>query len=49
MANRGKHDPVACGRIPDEFIRFASERALAVGRFKYNQMTFNFVHAAAWL
>jgi hypothetical protein len=47
VANRGKHNTVACGRIPDEFIGLAHEGALAFGRLKYNQMNFNCVHAAA--
>ena len=49
MANRRKHNPVARGRIPDEFILVADERPLAFRGLEYNQMSFSSVHAAAWL
>jgi hypothetical protein len=34
MANRGKHNTVARGRIPDELIRMAEKLSLALRRFQ---------------
>jgi hypothetical protein len=49
VANCRQHNSVPCGRIPDEFISVADERALAFRRLQHNQMSFSSVHAAAWL
>ncbi len=34
MANRGKHNAVARGRIPDELVRMTQEFSLALWRFQ---------------